>query len=291
MKIKIIHIAIEKSPKVRATPNESVIAEYAEHYRSGNRLPPVVAFDTGEGLILADGLHRCMAAIKAGLEDVEADIRKGGYGEALQFALLANAKHGLPRTAADKRTCIQAAIMEWPKTTDAQIALMCEVSNHLVTAVRGELEAEDQVDPEPVRVDAKGRKVPAAKGKSKATSDKDALGNEIPVEVMKFWERSEEVRVLIRNISEIRNTLKQASELKDPMYGEVNISSALADLNKAYTSIQCAMPYAICTQCQGHPETQKTTCRLCCGRGLISKFRYDHLVAIEVKEIKTKGKK
>ena len=40
-------------------------------------LPPVVVFDTPEGLLLADGYHRLAAARRRGLETVEAEVRAG----------------------------------------------------------------------------------------------------------------------------------------------------------------------------------------------------------------------
>jgi hypothetical protein len=285
--VTIADITIEKSPKVRASQNQATVEEYSERYLKKQEMPPVVLFESGSELLLADGLHRCLGAKQAGLLEINAEIRKGGYQDALQFALVANAKHGLPRTHADKRTCIESAIIEWPKSTDSQIAMMCDVSNHLVAIVRGDLEAESKVEPEPVRIDAKGRKVPAKKGPANppVEVDVDCLGTPIPLGVKQYWERSDEVKTVLNNIKEVENTIYQALELKDVMYAEVNFTSALADLRRALTTIECALPYAVCTLCQGHPETQKTTCRMCLGRGLISKFRYDR-TAEEVKRMR-----
>jgi hypothetical protein len=50
-------------------------------------LPPVVAFRTEHGLILADGYHRVAAAQARGFDTIEAEIRHGSAHDALQYAV------------------------------------------------------------------------------------------------------------------------------------------------------------------------------------------------------------
>jgi ParB-like chromosome segregation protein Spo0J len=59
------------------------VQRYAEML---DALPPVVVFDTGEGLLLADGYHRVAAARARGLETVEAEVRHGSRHDALRYA-------------------------------------------------------------------------------------------------------------------------------------------------------------------------------------------------------------
>jgi hypothetical protein len=49
-------------------------------------LPPVVVFDTPQGLLLADGYHRMAAARRLGRKTVEAEVRAGSRHEALRYA-------------------------------------------------------------------------------------------------------------------------------------------------------------------------------------------------------------
>jgi hypothetical protein len=49
--------------------------------------PPVVAFRTEQGLILADGYHRVAAAQARGLDSIEAEIRHGSAHDALRYAV------------------------------------------------------------------------------------------------------------------------------------------------------------------------------------------------------------
>ena len=49
-------------------------------------LPPIVVFDTAEGLLLVDGYHRVAAARRCGLETIEAEVRRGPRHDALRYA-------------------------------------------------------------------------------------------------------------------------------------------------------------------------------------------------------------
>ena len=65
-------------------------------------LPPIVVFDTVEGLLLADGYHRVAAARRRGLETIEAEVRRGSRHDALRYAATVGAgQHGIsPEDAA-----------------------------------------------------------------------------------------------------------------------------------------------------------------------------------------------
>ena len=64
-----------------------------------------VFFD-GEVYWLADGFHRCHAAIAAGIEEIAAEAREGGRRDAILHAVGANATHGRPRTNEDRRRAV-----------------------------------------------------------------------------------------------------------------------------------------------------------------------------------------
>jgi hypothetical protein len=71
--------------------------ERVRHYAGlPGDLPPVVAFRTDQGLLLADGYHRAAAAQARGLDTIEAEIRQGTAHDALRYAVTVGAKqHGL----------------------------------------------------------------------------------------------------------------------------------------------------------------------------------------------------
>jgi hypothetical protein len=55
-------------------------------YMKAAVVPPVVVFESREGLLLADGYHRVEAAQRRGETTIEAEIRPGGYREAVRYA-------------------------------------------------------------------------------------------------------------------------------------------------------------------------------------------------------------
>lgn len=296
--IFINDINFKLSPQVRYEPNGLVVAEYAERYRNKADMPPIHVFWDEETKItyLADGMHRCNAMEMIGRKAIEAEVHVGDYNAALKFALLANSQHGLQRSNEDKRQCVRMALKQWPTISNIQIGLACAVDDKTVATVRAEMEAKKLIVATPTRTSASGREMPAhtprISGATVETADStvDCLGREIPKKVIQYWQRTPEIRGLMDQVSAIMGVLKEAQKNEDIMFGELAINGTLADLEKAWVSIRCALPYAVCTQCQGHPETQKAGCRLCLGRGLISKFRWDALVPAETKAMLEKKK-
>ena len=68
-------------------PEAHLDAARVEHYAQMlDALPPVVVFESAEGLLLADGYHRVAAARRSGLETVEAEVRRGSRHDALRYA-------------------------------------------------------------------------------------------------------------------------------------------------------------------------------------------------------------
>lgn len=107
----------------------------------------------------------------------------------------------------------------------------------------------------------------------------DSVGRIIPNGAVAYWNRKREIQMLLEAIKLAVEQISSGHESKDLMFSEIP-ESAVADLKSAYASIQCGIPYAVCPQCQGHPEVQpKGECRLCKGRGLVSKFRWNTVPA------------
>lgn len=78
------------------------VKRYAEML---DALPPVVVFDTGEALLLADGYHRLAAARCCGLETVETEVRRDPRQDALRYAAtVAAAQHGISPEEVISRT-------------------------------------------------------------------------------------------------------------------------------------------------------------------------------------------
>lgn len=104
---------------------------------------------------------------------------------------------------------------------------------------------------------------------------RDSVGVLIPEAALPYWERKGWAEELVKNVNALIVLVKGMEIAEDKMWAEVCTASALADLQRLKNNLSTAIPYAVCGQCQGQPQTQPGgECRLCRGRGLISKHRY-----------------
>ena len=115
----------------------------------------------------------------------------------------------------------------------------------------------------------------------------DGTGWPIPTQLIPLWQRSDEVQEWLTVLSRVKGALRSAQDKRDPLYGEVNYSSALSHLDQARADVKTAKPFAVCPTCQGQIPDK---CTLCCGRGLISEHRWNTCVTREDKEFREKAK-
>jgi hypothetical protein len=115
----------------------------------------------------------------------------------------------------------------------------------------------------------------------------DATGWPIPTQLIPLWQRADEVQEMLTAISRVKGGLRAAQENRDKLYAEVNFSSALSQLDQAWTDIKTAKPFAVCPTCQGQLPDK---CTLCRGRGLISEHRWNTCVTREDKEFRFRAK-
>jgi hypothetical protein len=114
----------------------------------------------------------------------------------------------------------------------------------------------------------------------------DGTGWPIPTQLIPLWHRSPEVQELLTALSRVKGALRAAQENKDKLFTEVNFSSALSQLDQAWTDIKTAKPFAVCPTCQGQVPDQ---CTLCRGRGLISEHRWNTCVTSEDKAFRVRA--
>ena len=117
---------------------DDTVETYAELYRDGIELPPVVVYHDGRDYWIADGHHRVAAANRAGRTHIQAEVRGGGLAAARLEAARANAEHGLRRSRDDETRSIHFVLVDpvgrdW---TSQKIATHCGVSVRRVEAIR-----------------------------------------------------------------------------------------------------------------------------------------------------------
>lgn len=146
-KLNINSIIIDKGTQSRASISEDTVTDYAEAMQAGDEFPPVIVYHDGVEYYLADGFHRLHAVKRLGKTSIQADVRTGTLRDAILYSLGANRDHGLRRSNADKRKCVQTLLddFEWGDLSVNEMARICGVSPQLVLAVKQEMDGGEKV--------------------------------------------------------------------------------------------------------------------------------------------------
>ena len=137
-KMKIEELIVDSRLQNRVEINIDAVNEYAESMSNGDTFPDIVVFCDSAKYYIADGFHRYHAYRKAGIEEVQVEVRPGLIRDAILFACGVNAKHGLRRTTADKRKAIITLLSddEWKNWSSRKISLFCGVHHTTVENIR-----------------------------------------------------------------------------------------------------------------------------------------------------------
>ncbi len=108
---------------------------------------------------------------------------------------------------------------------------------------------------------------------------RDCVGQVIPPELMGLWNRRQEIQDEITTISRLRGLARRREEEKDPAGAQVSFNHLHAALSTVFSNWEMFKPYAVCPTCKG-----LLGCRLCCGSGMLSQFRWDSVVSDKVKQ-------
>lgn len=154
-------------------------------------------------------------------------------------------------------------------------------ANGHVTAKSIQSAAKKYLPPPPI-VNPKKLPVPDRKA---APAVVDKTGYPVPAALIPLWERGYEALTDLNQLSHLKAKYERLQTEKDPLYVEVNKQRVFAQLSQVWTDIKTAVPFAVCTACQGKTPD---ACTLCKGRGLISEFVWKHSVPEEVKAMRKK---
>ncbi len=136
--VPVWDIASDRGALLRERLDMSVVNDYRALMDDGVQFPPIVVFDDGSFLWVADGFHRVRAAVEAGIQKIAADVRSGSRRDAMLFAAGANAVQGRRRTLNERRRAVEVLLAEadWAKRTDREVARRAGVSRALVRKCR-----------------------------------------------------------------------------------------------------------------------------------------------------------
>jgi hypothetical protein len=179
-------IRIDGGTQPRAEIDQATVDEYAEAMRQLVSFPALIVYHDGVNTWLADGFHRYHAAKKIGASALDVEWRVGTLEQAKLYAASANAKHGLRRTAADKRRAIEMVLSteEGRRWKQDCIAKHCHVSQQYVSKIMEYNGCTPQRNPqrkEPTRAEQKRVRIAAAAG-ARPTASNSAIARELGVD-------------------------------------------------------------------------------------------------------------
>jgi uncharacterized ParB-like nuclease family protein len=246
-------IIIDKGTQSRAQISEDTVTDYAEAMQAGDQFPPVVVYHDGVDYYLADGFHRLHAAKRLHKASIQADVRTGTLRDAILYSLGANRDHGLRRSNADKRKCVQTLLedFEWGELSVNEMARICGVSPQLVTAVRLEMEGGTKIST--VKTNAPKKEKPVkletvVEAPLNLTEEKDEAVKELVAENQRLSDRlaveamdasEEEKLAASETIAEMREQIRileienQSLKISRDTYQREN-----AELKKTVQSLQ-----------------------------------------------------
>ena len=140
--VNIDVIRLDGGTQPRVKMDKTIIEEYTEAMKLGDKFPPLIIFKDEENILwLADGFHRYFAYKNCGIQSIPCEIIKGTLREAVLYSVGANATHGLRRTNEDKRKAVITLLKdeEWKKYSARKIGDIAGVDHKTVGNIKQEL--------------------------------------------------------------------------------------------------------------------------------------------------------
>lgn len=144
-------IRLDGGTQPRANIDEDTVADYAAVWQSANGSypfdTPCEVFHDGTNYWCTDGFHRILGAARSKRASVPCIVHKGSQRDAIVYAAKCNSRHGLRRTAADKRYIVAKFLNddEWKAKSNRWIADVCDVHHSLVSTIKAEIESSNSV--------------------------------------------------------------------------------------------------------------------------------------------------
>jgi hypothetical protein len=134
------------------------------------------------------------------------------------------------------------------------------------------------------KIEAAAREVEA----SKPDIELDQTGRSVPDGIRDEWRRAESTARRLRALmSEVKVAVEKGTNSSpDRIWSELS-NGDVSIFEEGYAKLGLLLPYAVCTTCQGRAQQK---CKLCHGRGWLSKFRYRQCVPAEVRALAEKRK-
>lgn len=116
----------------------------------------------------------------------------------------------------------------------------------------------------------------------------DKTGYPIPEKRLALFMRGAEVDRMLQSVSGLRGAIRNLIEdeqngTPDLLFVGVNLQAVMVSLVDVFMTLKTAIPYCVCTDCQGH---RSETCVSCHGRGLISEYFWKNALPEEARALR-----
>lgn len=267
--------------------DDSVVKCYAALMKDSSKFPPVEIITDSKNNFLWDGAHRLAAARYLGKKYIEANVVTGTHRSAIFTSFSANKKNAFPRQPGTAKGIVEKILKdkEWSKMSQHEIARHVGCTQQFVSKTQAEFEklSNNQLLDRTALSGSKtglerSKTVKVKRGESeyeaKVPERKvlDATGKEVPEHLVKYFERANEYRQLVRQVHAVYKTVKDGKESGELFYKYINLSSLTAAFNTAKHNLRFAMPFAVCRYCGG--DERNAECRACDGAGFVNEGMY-----------------
>lgn len=266
--------------------DDDVMKRYAALMKDGVKFPPVFIVTDGKNNFLWDGFHRYFAILRLGKKYIEANVENGTRREAIYFSFSANKENAFPRQPGTAKGIIEKILgdVEWAKMSIREIASHVGVTERYIKKIQSDLKSygvnssPHRPDSEPnnkvSRADTRNVKRGKSEYEAKVPEKKtlDSTGKQVPEHLVKYFERANEYRQMIRQLNTMLKTVREGKEAGDLFYRYVKIENLTAEIGNVKRIFRFALPYAVCGYCGGDENNDE--CRACDGCGFVNEATY-----------------
>lgn len=267
-----------------------MMKHYSALMKDGVKFPPVCIVTDGKNNFLWDGFHRYFAALRLGKKYIEADVENGTRRDAIYFSFSANKTNAFPRQPGTAKGIVEKILKDenWSKMTIREIANHVGVTERYVKKIQADLKKQANsygVNSSPHRPDSKpNNQLSRAKTRSAKRGDSeyemqvpekkvlDSTCKQVPEHLVKYFERANEYRGMIKQLNDMLKTVRKGKETGDLFYRYIKIENLTAEIGNVKRIFRFALPYAVCGYCGGDENNDE--CRACAGCGFVNEMTF-----------------
>jgi hypothetical protein len=267
--IALAAIRIDGGTQQRVVIDDDTVLQYS--FAMGNSIfPPIDVMFDGKAYWLTDGFHRLHALRRLRKTVVEVEVTNGTKREAIWESLHANQKHGLRRAIGDIKAMLLETVFpdsEWSAVTDEELAKHIGTTANYICKIRKQMEPPEQKPATEPETETPKEKIPEPK-----VAVIDELGKTVPEHLESIFNRRPEIRELIKTVSDVFKTVKNAQLNDDMLYYNCKVDQLKADLSNFRRNLRFTLPYAVCPYCYADLNNQE--CQLCNSTGFVNESTY-----------------